>query len=222
VATAPPRSLSSPPLSSATQMETSYGSARALMADALDLRHRHPELWQLVLSGAVPAWKARKVARATRHLSRSAALQVDAAVAPAITALPWGRFESLLTAKIIEADPYAAEQQAKIWEAERFVRAGRTDQHGLKLLIAKANAGDVVWFLATVNRIAEILRLQGDLAPATYAARGLSASSRNPRWHYSCCGTSVMSSTPPASRRNRMSPSTMNPTPPTITPLRSR
>jgi hypothetical protein len=32
----------------------------------------------------------------------------------------------------------------------------------LKLLIAKANAGDVIWFMATVNRIAEILRLQGD------------------------------------------------------------
>jgi hypothetical protein len=34
------------------------------------------------------------------------------------------------------------------------------------LLIAKANAGDVIWFMATVNRIAEILRLQGDLDTA--------------------------------------------------------
>ena len=29
-------------------------------------------------------------------------------------------------------------------------------------MIAKANAGDVIWFMATLNRIAEILRLQGD------------------------------------------------------------
>jgi hypothetical protein len=36
----------------------------------------------------------------------------------------------------------------------------------LKLLIAKANAGHVIWFMATVNRIAEILRLQGDLDSA--------------------------------------------------------
>jgi hypothetical protein len=139
------------------QMETSYGSARALMADALDLRHRLPELWQLICAGEVPSWRARKVAQATRHLSRSAAMQVDAAVARAITGLPWARFETLLAAKIIEADPRAAEEQAKIWEAERFVRAGRTNQNGLKLLIAKANAGDVTWFMATVNRIAEIL-----------------------------------------------------------------
>jgi hypothetical protein len=32
------------------------------------------------------------------------------------------------------------------------------------LLIAKANAGDVIWFMATINRIAEILKLQGDMA----------------------------------------------------------
>ena len=43
------------------------------------------------------------------------------------------------------------------------MRSGRANQSGLKLLIAKANAGDVIYFLATVNRIAEILKLQGDM-----------------------------------------------------------
>ena len=149
-----------------TRMEITIGSARALMTDALDLRHRLPELWQLILTGTVPAWRARKVAQATRHLSRDSAMQVDAAIAPSIVGLPWARFETLMHAKIIEADPRAAEDRAKIWEAERFVRAGRTGQSGLKLLIAKANAGDVIWCMATVNRIAEILRLQGDLESA--------------------------------------------------------
>jgi hypothetical protein len=148
------------------RMETTIGSARALMADGLDIRHRLPELWQLIVAGRVPSWRARKVAQATRHLSRDSAKHVDAAVAACVATLPWGRFETLLAAKIIEADPRAAEEQAKIWEAERFVRAGRTGQSGLKLLIAKANAGDVIWFMATINRIAEILRLQGDLDSA--------------------------------------------------------
>ena len=148
------------------QMETTVGSGRALIADALDLRHRLPELWQLICLGRVASWRARKVAQATRHLSRDSAMHVDAAVAALICTLPWHRFETLLTAKIIEADPRAAEERAKIWEAERFVRAGRTGQSGLKLLIARANAGDVIWFMATLNRIAEILRLQGDLEPA--------------------------------------------------------
>jgi hypothetical protein len=112
------------------QMQTGHVSARSLMADALDLRHRHPELWQLILIGAVPSWKARKVAQATRHLSQSSAMHVDAAVARAITGLPWARFETLLAAKIIEADPHAAEEQAKLWEAERFVRVAAATSPG--------------------------------------------------------------------------------------------
>ncbi len=148
------------------RMETTTGSARAFMADALDLRHRLPELWQLIKAGRVRAWRARKVAQATRHLSVDSAKQVDAAVAQAIVGLPWNRFELLLSAKIIEADPKAAEEQAKIWEAERFVRSRSSEQSGLKLLIARANAGDVIWFMATVNRLAEILRLRGDFDSA--------------------------------------------------------
>ena len=41
-------------------------------------------------------------------------MAVDAAVAGSIIGLSWGRFETLLAAKIIEADR-AAEEQAKIW-----------------------------------------------------------------------------------------------------------
>ena len=35
----------------------------------------------------------------------------------------------------------------------------------MKTLIAKANAGDIIWFLAAINRIAEILAAQGDTNP---------------------------------------------------------
>jgi hypothetical protein len=42
------------------------------------------------------------------------------------------------------------------------VRLGRQSEHGLKLIIARAAAGDAIWFKATVDRIAEILARQGD------------------------------------------------------------
>ena len=84
---------------------------------------------------------ARSPKRPVR-LSRDAAAQVDVAVAGLIATLPWQRFETLLAAKIIEADPTAAEQRAKLWEAERFVRTGRTSEGGLKLLVARAEAGE--------------------------------------------------------------------------------
>ena len=88
---------------------TTTGAGRALMADAMDLRHRLPQLWARVLAGGVRVWRARKVAQATRHLSRDAAAQVDVVVAGLAAALPWNRFETLLAAKIIEADPAEAE-----------------------------------------------------------------------------------------------------------------
>lgn len=71
-----------------------------------------------------------------------------------------------LWTRVCDADPARAEARARLWAAERFVRSGTARQHGLKLLVARANAGDVAWFMATVNRLAEILMLEGDLDSA--------------------------------------------------------
>jgi len=58
------------------------------------------------------------------------------------------------------------------WAAERAGRARTTQdvfsfdsEGGLKTIVAKAAAGDAIWFLATVNRIAEILAARGDTNP---------------------------------------------------------
>ena len=45
------------------------------------------------------------------------------------------------------------------------MRLGRTSEHGLKLIIARATAGDAIWFKATIDRIADILARQGDTDP---------------------------------------------------------
>jgi hypothetical protein len=76
--------------------------------------------------------------------------------------LPWGRVQTLLEAAIVEADPDGAEQQAADAAKERFVRLGRKSEHGLTLIIARAAAGDAIWFKATIDRIAEILAKRGD------------------------------------------------------------
>jgi hypothetical protein len=147
------------------QLETTTYAAWELMGDALDLRHRLPRLWTAVRGGHVRVWKARKVAHATRHLSLEAAGRVDAEIDGLISALSWTRFDNVLTAKITETDPVGEEARAAAYEAERFVRSGRTTEHGLRLVVARAAAGDVIWFLATVTRIAEILAAEGDQDP---------------------------------------------------------
>jgi hypothetical protein len=143
-------------------LRISDGAADRLIGDALDLRHRLPQIWAAALVGRVPAYQARRIATATRHLSVAQAGWVDAQLAPSLGAVSWGRLETLLQAKIIEADPVGAEQRAALAAQERFVRLGRASEHGLKLIIARATAGDAIWFKATIDRIAEILALQGD------------------------------------------------------------
>jgi len=146
-------------------LRMSDGSAARLIGDALDLRHRLRLVWAAARAGQVPAYQARTIAKATRHLTLEQAAVVDARIAPSLGALSWGRVETLLEAAIVEAHPDGAEQQAANAARERFVRLGRNSEHGLKLIIARATAGDAIWFKATIDRIAEILGKQGDTDP---------------------------------------------------------
>src|SRR4249919_1527838 len=63
------------PLALALGMSPSAGAQ--LIADALDLRHRLPLLWKRLSRLEVPAWQARRVARQTHRLSKTAAIWVD-------------------------------------------------------------------------------------------------------------------------------------------------
>ncbi len=151
----------------ATLMGTGFISADNLMRDALDLRHRHPRLWALLAAGEGRVWKARKVAKMTRAagLTREQAQTVDSATARFVDSLPWASFERLVTAEIIAVDPAAAEQRRRARELEQFVSAGQSDEHGLKTLIARAEAGEVIVFIAMCDRLAQILALEGDTSP---------------------------------------------------------
>jgi hypothetical protein len=141
-------------------LRMSDGSASRLISDALDLRHRLQLTWAAAQAGQVPTYQARHIATATRHLSFEQAGSVDQQLAPTLGTVPWSRLQTLLEAAIYEADPAAAEQQAAA--QQRFVRLGRSSEHGLKLIIARAAAGDAIWFKAAVDRIADILGRQGD------------------------------------------------------------
>jgi hypothetical protein len=87
---------------------------------------------------------------------------VDAQLAPSLGAVSWGGLQTLLEVAIYQADPVGAEQQASAAARQRFVRLGRTTEHGLKVIIARATAGDAIWFTATIDRIADILARHGD------------------------------------------------------------
>ena len=87
----------------------SSGSAHSLMADALDLMIRLPQLWRRVEALEVKASYARFVARRTRDLTVDQASYVDERIAEAADGrIPWTRFEDLLTGLIVASGPEAA------------------------------------------------------------------------------------------------------------------
>ena len=83
-------------------LEISLDAARTLIADALELAHRLPRLWDLVLDLRVPAWRARAIAHETRGLCPEAALFADRLIA----ATP---------EKIGSVDAVRLVQEARLW-----------------------------------------------------------------------------------------------------------
>ncbi|NEN77953.1 hypothetical protein, partial [Nocardioides zeae] len=127
------------------------------LADVLDLQHRLPLTWRVVRQGTAEVYVARKVARMSRHLPVSVVGVVDVAVARMIATEAPGRVLTVAEGKVIEADPALHEQRVEEERRRRYVGLGRSDEFGLRTLIARLDAGDAAWVQATVARVAEII-----------------------------------------------------------------
>ncbi len=127
------------------------------LADVLDLQHRLPLTWAVVCASEAEVFIARRVARLSRHLRADRVGVVDAAVARIIAHEAGGRVLAVAEAKIIEADPALHDERVEAERARRYVGLGRTDEFGLRTVIARIEAGDAVWIDATIHRVAEII-----------------------------------------------------------------
>ena len=122
----------------------------------LNLRHRHPRLWDLVVTGKVRFWQASEVTRrcADAGLGLAAALWVDQKMATSLLLLPWGRVKNLAVEWIIQADPELARQRAERAAANRHVtveqiRDGHCDMYG------RLDAVDGILFDQALDVVAE-------------------------------------------------------------------
>jgi antitoxin (DNA-binding transcriptional repressor) of toxin-antitoxin stability system len=126
-------------------------------ADTLDLIHRLPETWALCVTGVAEIGVARRVAKLSRHLPADRVGVVDRAVARIIAHEAGGRVLAVAEAKIIAADPGLHQERVEAERRRRYVSSSRTDEFGLRTVIARVEAGDAVWVEAIVARVAEIL-----------------------------------------------------------------
>jgi hypothetical protein len=149
------REFSIPELAMAREV-SAHACCRDL-GDVLDLRHRLPQVWALTRQLACPVWLARKVARLSRKLPLGRVGIVDTAVAGAIAGEAPGRVLAICEAKVIEADPATHAAQVEAERHRRYVTLSRTDETGLRHVIARVNAGDAVWVDAILERIADLI-----------------------------------------------------------------
>ena len=158
-----PKVLEFAPAELGARIGKSPYAGRALVADALDVRHRLPRLWARVCAGEVPVSYARQVAQKTRELSESGAALVDASVVTSADGrISWARFETLVAAKVVEADPAAAAERERLAAEEEFVKVGRSNEHGQKTMYIKSDSGAIIRLFATINYLADALAALGD------------------------------------------------------------
>jgi hypothetical protein len=137
-------------------------AAAHYIGQALALRHRLPFTWAKVQSGEATPWRACKIAVACLELTEEAARYVDQRVAGLVDTLSPTRLDKIVKAAKVHADPEAARATAEQKVRERGVFVGRTDEHGTKNVYIRAASGAVLRFKATVNSIAEALKILGD------------------------------------------------------------
>ena len=150
------------PAELAAALGISTMSAGMLIADALDLRHRLPLLWECLQTGEVKVFVARRVAARTRRLSVAAAAVVDATITPRVASVPYGRLEKILDAAILSADPALAAADAKAAADRRGVWRGRDLDAGTASMFGYADAPDIAAFDTTLDTVANALALLGD------------------------------------------------------------
>lgn len=146
----------------AALLGTSVPSAGLLLADAVNLRDRHPLLWDAVASRRLKVWQARRIVRevAAAGLDRRAAAWVDAQLAPSLGRLPWARVLRRLAGLIVRADAALAARRAEASARERFVRV-RHEGWGLSLVVARVATPEAVRLEACVADVADALALHG-------------------------------------------------------------
>jgi hypothetical protein len=133
-------------------------AAAQLMADALDLVHRHPQLWARVEAGEVRASYARHVCAKTRDLSKDEAAYVDAAVVESADGrIPWSRFETLVEAKVAAAAPQAAREREEKAAKATFAKKLRTQAHGMATFMVRADQPTIDQIDAAVTALEQKL-----------------------------------------------------------------
>jgi hypothetical protein len=145
----------------ATALNISEPAGRAYVGQAVELRDRLPRLWAQVMTGALPAWKARRVAEQTIPLNPEAAAYVDAQLAGFAHKISYGRITASVDAAALRHDPDLAAERARKAAEHRGVWV---EDHldGTSQITAVTGTPDAKAFDTTLNQVATALGALGN------------------------------------------------------------
>jgi hypothetical protein len=111
----------------AAALGRSAESGRKLVADAVEAKHRLPQVWARLEAGAVEVWRVRRLTDHTRGLAPDVAGFVDAHVACVIHTAGPATIARCVTEAIARFDPEATEVQEADTKAGLSLRIGLAD-----------------------------------------------------------------------------------------------
>jgi hypothetical protein len=141
----------------------SQDSGRNYVGQVVELAYRLPKNWVRVLAGAVPVWKALRIADHTRLLPLDAASFVDAQLAPYAAGCSWAQIDRLVETALIRFDPEAAEEKRRSAAETRGVDLGITDADPATGIAYGTTALDLPDALDLEQAIARRAKLLGEL-----------------------------------------------------------
>ena len=146
----------------AVTLELSEHSARAYVAQAVELRDRLPRLWSQVMTGRLPVWKARRIAEQTIPLKAATAGFVDDQLAEFAHRLSLTRITRCVDAAIIRHQPDLARKRAEAAAEHRGVWLEADTLEGLTSINATLDSPDAHAFNRALDETATVLGALGD------------------------------------------------------------
>ncbi len=147
----------------AVALGMSSDAGRALLADAVELKHRLRRTWGRVQAHQLPAWRARRVAQATLGLSIEAARFVDTHVAPYAHRIGPAALDRLVAEAIARFMPDQALAEAHRAADGRHLRVhhDHVTFTGTSYLEGELDLADALDLDAALTRGAESLKAAG-------------------------------------------------------------
>ncbi|WP_028472648.1 HNH endonuclease signature motif containing protein [Nocardioides alkalitolerans] len=153
----------------AAALGLSTDSGRRLVGEAVELRHRLPRLWARVMVGALPVWRARKIAQETTQLTVEGAEFVDRHLAPVAHKTGLVTAQKLVAEAVARFDPEKAELDRADSDATRrfdidFDFDAQVDPgRGVVPVSGTLDLADALDLENAVSRVAADLALAGSL-----------------------------------------------------------